>query len=203
MKNIDRLHERINTYELPHIWKGFPELQKDSAAREQEKHVTKYTWTSKYSRKRKRSGKCSHKMDWLQEGQRLPQIDVIDRHFMSRKVLESYQRTEKAVEYEYDDDTNYKWHAQNSSDDLRKETGGIGNQGRNRDHADNIVVEIGKNCEESRTAKVANCHSDSSESPPADIGRKLPIIITRRTNFFGILKYKRVTKSRPDYQTKC
>ena len=41
---------------------------------------------------------------------------------------------------EGDSETNCSWHASNSPQRLRKETSGIGNQSKNRDHSDPIAL---------------------------------------------------------------
>ena len=57
--------------------------------------------------------------------------------------LESCQKAEQAIEYEGDGSTNNSWCTQNSPHRLGKETGRIGNQRKNRDHADYRIVSMG------------------------------------------------------------
>ena len=57
-----------------------------------------------------------------------------------RKILGSYQRTEKTAEHEGDGDTNYRWSTWNGPQELGKETRGIENQRKNQYHLDHSIV---------------------------------------------------------------
>ena len=60
-----------------------------------------------------------------------------------KKILGFCLKTKKAVEQVVDGDTNSNWFAWNGHQILRKETGGIGNPRKNRDHPDHSITKIG------------------------------------------------------------
>ena len=63
-----------------------------------------------------------------------------ERKQKNRQILKFFWRTEKSVEYEGVGDTSCSWYTRNSPQSLEKETEGMGNSMKNRDHG---IVEIG------------------------------------------------------------
>ena len=59
-----------------------------------------------------------------------------------RQILGSWQRAEKAVEYEGDSDTNCNWCTWNSLQRLGKESGETENQSKNQSHPNHNIVKI-------------------------------------------------------------
>ena len=72
-----------------------------------------------------------------------------------------------------------------------KGTGRVGNQEKNPDHHNYSIIEIGYR-EESWRHENTYCHSDSSESPPANDGVKNSLGIIMLPNEIGV--YSTVTK---------
>ena len=65
------------------------------------------------------------------------------------KYLDLARELKIVVEHVGDGDTNSSWCTWNSPQRLGKKTIGIGNQRKNRDHADHSMVEIGQNVKKS------------------------------------------------------
>ena len=49
------------------------------------------------------------------------------------------------MEFAVDGDTSYSWRTWNNLQKLSKKTGGIGNQKKNKNHTDDIILKISRN----------------------------------------------------------
>ena len=65
------------------------------------------------------------------------------------QIFRPCQRTKKAVEHEWDHDTNCSWHFWNSPKRLGRKTGVFEDQRKKLDHQDYRIVKIGQNTENS------------------------------------------------------
>ena len=92
---------------------------------------------------------------------KMKEIEMIDKYLDLARELKK-----KAVKHEGNGDANHSWGVKNSPQRLGKVTVGIGNQ--NQNHTDHSIVEISEDTGKFWSPEETCCHSDSSESLPAN-----------------------------------